>query len=203
MRLVWAAYHLALGTWFGAMVMLVIAAAITFKTVAAYQPTLSTPPWGELSDLETAPKYPLSVRILAGGIVGNVLKGLAVVQAICAVLVVLCAALQWAFGWTGGGWANLARMGLLAVPIVVLVADVTVISPRVWRHRQVMYDPARPGEERLVAKAAFDRLHKLNERLVGAAALSLAAALVVSAWTLPMRPNPTHDAPTGEIRHAR
>ncbi len=184
-RLTWGVYHLFLGTWFGAMVMLVVAAGITFATVRQYQPTIGIEPYRELTEIESQPKYPLPVRILAGGIVGNVLKGLVVVQTLCAVVVVICLAVQW-ICFPGPRWADALRTLLIVAPIVVLAVDVTVLSPRVWRERSVMYDPAMPQPQRVEAHARFQKLHKLSERMVGMAALSLGAALVLSAWALPL-----------------
>lgn len=186
-RFVWGVYHLFLGTWFGAMVMLIIAAAITFKTVAAYRPTLGAEPYARLTEIDAGAKYPIGVRVLAGGIVGNVLKGLRGISLVCAAAVAVCLVLQWTL-WPVRGWANLVRTVLIAAATAVVLIDMAVISPRVWRERAVMYDPDQSAADRAAAQSRFERMHKLNERIVGVAALSLGAALVLSAWAWPGTP---------------
>ncbi len=174
-------YWLCLGAWFGAILMLVVAAATTFRTVREYQPALALEPYNhpELSD-RAAP-------ILAGAIVGRTIKGLAVVQAIFAAALAACVLLQctlFADRVHGGvtGWGNLARVALIALPAIILVIDTTVVGPRIWQHRDAMHDPSQPPTARQDAKEHFDRLHKLNERMVALAGLSIVAAVFVSAF---------------------
>jgi hypothetical protein len=182
-RIVQGFYWLGLGTWFGAMLMLVIAAAVTFKTVRAHQPTIGVAPYNDpmLAEHHSS--------ILAGGIVGNVLRALSTLQIICAVIVVTAVVLQctvFADRLAGPVWgaANLLRIALIAVPIVVVAVDRLHITPTVWQHRAVMYDPGQPAESRAQARAGFDRYHKLSERVVGAAMFMLAAAVLVSPFVL-------------------
>ena len=79
-RLTQGFYWLFLGTWFGAMVMLVIGEAITFRTVREYRPTLGL-----------ASNHPSmadnAAGILAGGVTGNILKGLRTLQIVCRLFV--------------------------------------------------------------------------------------------------------------------
>lgn len=182
-RLVQGFYWLSLGSWFGAMLMLVIAATVTFKTVRAHQVTLGAEPYNHPAFAQQAD------GILAGGIVGNVLKGLGRLQIICAAAVVLAVVLQctvFADRIPGGvlGAGNLIRVLLILIPVGVLVVDQAVITPRVWEHRAVMYDPDQSEQARTEARAQFDRYHKLNERIVGTAMLLLAVSVIASAFVL-------------------
>ena len=185
-RITQGVYYLSLGTWFGAMVMLVLTAITVFATVRQFDVSIHAGPYGQgmWEDRATA--------ILAGGIVGNVLRALAVVQVICAASAVACAALQssvFACRLAGGrrGKANLLRLALLFVPIVILAADQAVVTPRIWQTRQVMYDSEQPEQVRQQAQARFDRLHTASERMGGLATLALAGAILVSpfAWRDP------------------
>ena len=179
-RLTQGFYYLFLGTWLGALVMLALAAAITFHTLRDLKATTAVEPYHSLSAAEQP-------SALAGAVVGNVLHGLAVVQVVCAVGAVGCILLQhtvWAGHLAGGraAPANITRLILLALPVLILLLDVAVISPRIWQQRDLMYDPHRPAELRQAARQRFDRLHHLDERVVGGATVALAAGILVSGF---------------------
>lgn len=185
-RITQGVYYLSLGTWFGAMVMLVLTAITVFATVRQFDVSINAGPYGDAMWQERA------VPILAGGIVGNVLRSLAVVQAICAAAAVACAALQssvFACRLAGGrrGKANLLRLALLFVPIVILAVDQAAVTPSIWQARQVMYDSDQPQQIREQAQARFDKLHTVSERMGGLAMLALAGTILVSpfAWRDP------------------
>jgi hypothetical protein len=176
-------YYLALGVWLGAIVMLAIAAAVTFKTMRAYDPILQTAPYSapQLQD-RAAP-------ILAGAIVGNSLRVLAVLQVSCAVVIGLCVLAQCAIFaeyLRGGvaGRANLLRLALVILPMALLAVELTVISPRIWQQREIMYDPGESEAAREQALTTFRRHHLLSEQIMGAAGLALAGAILVSPFAL-------------------
>ncbi len=176
-RFVQGVYWLFLGTWFGAIVMLVVSAAIIFKTVRGYEPTIQAAPYNEFPDK--------AADILAGGTVGQILAGLAVIQLVCAATVLLCAVVQstvFADRVVGGvtGWLNVLRIALLLGPMVILAADQLLITPRLGQHRQIMYDAKQPESARAAARQQFDHLHELDERVVGLAAIMLLAAIFAS-----------------------
>lgn len=182
-RLTQGVYWLSLGAWFGAVVMLVIAAAITFGTVRQFHPALGLEPYNHPSLVDRA------APILAGSVVGNMLKGLALIQSVCAASVIGCVVLQCTVfreHIQGGmrGWPNLLRVVLIAGPIAILAADRLVLTPRVWEQRNAMYDQNTSDEARSTAKGRFDRLHMLNERAVGASGIMLVGAVFVSAFAL-------------------
>lgn len=182
-RLVQGFYWLGLGTWFGALAMLVIAAGITFRTVRQYQPVITVEPYNDPTLTGRAPD------ILAGGVVGNLLQGLARLQLICGAVVVVCVLLQctaFADRIVGGrcGWRNGLRLVMIAGPLLVLAVDSLAVRPTIWKHRQVMYDPQQPQADREQAKARFDKWHKADTQLVGAAGLMLIGAVFASAFAL-------------------
>lgn len=182
-RLNLGVYWLFLGIWAGSIVMLAVSAAITFRTVRDMQPSIGKPPYNDPALADRA------APILAGAVVGNSLHGLRAIQFICAVAVAICVILQcWVFAerLAGGvaGWVNLLRILVLAVPLLILAADQFVVTPRVWAQRVAMYDAGQSEEARREARGRFDRYHKLNERMVSAGLLFLAAAALLSPFVL-------------------
>jgi hypothetical protein len=184
-RLVQGVYYLFLGLWFGAMVMLAVGAPVTFRTVRVHQPTLGLVPYNEPSLARDGP------NILAGAITGNHLRALSVVQAICAVVTLSCVVLQTTIfkSQVRAGYANALRSLLIALPACVLVFDEAVLSPNVWKQRAVMYDTTLNIDARDKARAQFNVLHKRSEKIVGSAALMLAAALMLSPLALSVGPS--------------
>jgi hypothetical protein len=174
-------YWLGLGVWLGGLVMLAVGAAITFKTAREVAPVLLQP---EYNLPEVAGQ---GGNILAGLIVGNVIKGLTVVQVICAVVVWGAVGAQC---WTererlaGRKWMNRLRVGLLVVPLLALALSVGFVMPRMWEERSVMYNPEMSVEVRKFARERFDLLHKVSERSVGLGAVCLVFAGLVSGVVL-------------------
>src|SRR5690606_5989920 len=107
----------------GAMVMLAVSAAVTFKTVRLHQPTLQTAPFDQ-------PEFKgREAPVLAGAIVGNSLRALKVIQIVCAVVAVVGVALQcsiWRDHLNGprASFPNLLRIALIAIPIAILLLDI-------------------------------------------------------------------------------
>ena len=184
-------YALFLGLWVGAMVMLAVAAGLTFKTVREYSPIITTQPYNQ---------RPISEHpaMLAGAVVGNVLQGLAVICGVCAVVVAVCLVLQYTcfrdrLESAGNSWLGAVRIVLLALPMAVLVWNVAYLTPEIHRERAVMYGGTGPKSGSLLdraqasdvdgrthARERFDRLHKLSERVVGTSVLMLAIAGLIS-----------------------
>jgi hypothetical protein len=178
-RVVQAFYALFLGAWVGAMVMLAVSAAITFQTVRSYKPMIMAAPYDKGAlDAQAS-------NIIAGGIVGNVLGGLAWISGICALVVGVCLLLQYVcfrdrMEQRGNSWLGAARIVLLALPMVVFVWDVKYLTPVIHAERAVMYNPAEKAMDREVARAHFDKLHALSERVVGTSVVMLVLAGLIS-----------------------
>lgn len=176
-------YYLALGTWFGAIVMLAIGAAATFQTVRAYEPTLHVAPWDHPELVAKGPS------ILAGAVVGASLKGLMVVQIICAIIVVIALIAQHTLfrqylTRTVLSVRNVVRLLLAAVPAGMLLLNIFWITPQILNHRDTMWDMNQPASVREKAKADFDGFHKLSERTTGLTAFALAGCVLVSSLVL-------------------
>jgi uncharacterized membrane protein YhaH (DUF805 family) len=189
-KLTQGSYWLALGTWFGAIVMLIIAAAITFKTTREYQVTIGKAP---LSAPAIAAKAP---DIMAGAIVGRIIRVLAAVQALCAVTALAAAAAQCTIFrrqiWRQpvkccgiiGGTSNVIRLLLLLAAVACFTIDVAVIAPRLQDTRPRLHDPSLPVDQREEARKEFDADHKRSEWLAGSTALLLLGTIMVSACAL-------------------
>ncbi len=179
--LVNATYWLGLGVWLGGLIMLAVGAAITFKTSREVGPVLLQP---EYNLPEMAGQ---ASNTFAGLIVGNVIKGLTVVQVICAVLVFGALGLQY---WTerkalkARPKLNKVRVVLLLVPLLALAVSMGYVMPRMWEERQAMYNPESTVDARKEARGRFDVLHKLSERSVGAGAVCLILAGLASGVVL-------------------
>lgn len=180
-------YTLALGVWVGALVMLAVGAAVTFRTTRAYNPSLPAP----YDSPELAGR---ASQILAGGIVGNMIDALSRVQIICGVVAAVCVLVQMcvfrtALAGRGKSWMNLVRVICIAVPLVNVAFERFYLNPAIHELRAAMYDTSVSDQFRASAKLEFDRLHQLSERTTGGAALLLMIAMLVSPLALTARPD--------------
>lgn len=192
-RLTQGLYYLALGTWFGALVMLVIAAGTTFHVIEAYTFTLHAGPGGIAVDEPALADE--AARIIAGSIVGEAIEGLTWVQGICAAVAMLCLLLHTTvfrcrLAKAGRSRANVLRTLLVLGPVVVLLLNVLWINPGVWQARGAMYDSGRSADQRVEARRSFEQYHRLSERTTGGAALMLAVAVLASPFAFRVTPAP-------------
>jgi hypothetical protein len=183
-------FYLALGAWFGAMVMLAIGAAAAFTTTRGLDPTLGAAPWNQPGLVEQ------SSSILAGSIVGKSLQGLAVVQIVCACAAVLGLISQCTFhrNYLLGGArsiTNIVRIILIAIPVLILLADLLYFTPQIYHWRDIMWDMNQTQAVRVEAHEHFDHFHHLTERVVGFSCLSLIGAVLASALVLRITPDPS------------
>ena len=174
-RLSQGLFYISTGVWLGALVMLVLAATATFETVRAHQPALPVE-LGLAGDADA---------ILAGAVVGNALNRLMILQLVCAAGACLALTLQhtrYARHLNRGGRSAAGRVRALSLlaAVVVLAANLGWIGPGVWQSRAVMYDASTSIEQRVAARATFDRYHVLSERTHGLAALALASTMLAA-----------------------
>ncbi len=190
-------WWLALGVWLGAMIMLGLAAAATFRAVRSFEPTINVPGY-PMQDEHAAARH---ADIIAGAAVGRSLRSLSMLQRLCAFVAVACLIVQTsvlAHHLAGGawGWPNVLRMIFIALPVLILLADIYVVNPRVWSLREQMFAAAVTVEQRAAARGEFQSAHKFNENMHKAATLLLAGAMIVSAVAL--HPGHTDPARAGE-----
>ena len=188
-RAVQGAYWLALGTWFGALIMLAIAAATTFQTVAEHRPLLA-PPGAARATATMFEATAQSGTALAGTIVGRSIDRLRVLQWICAAAAVAALGLQHtAFARrlprSGlGQWMNTLRVALVLLPALILVADTVHINPQLKQQRRIRNDVIATPAQAQAARASFDRYHHLSERLLSVQVFMLGAAVLASSFAL-------------------
>lgn len=183
-RVVNGIYYLALATWFGSMVMMAIGAAVTFKTLAALGPDISTPPYNHPSFAGRVP------AIIAGVVTGRVIQALVIVETICALVIVVCTALQCGvlsdrlIVGRVRSKANYFRLAALAFPIVLLMIESVYVAPRAFELRDTMYNVDISESQRAAAHEKFKKVHRLNTEIAAAITLSLGAAIFLSGFAL-------------------
>jgi hypothetical protein len=178
-RVAQSLYWVSLGTWFGAMVMIFLAARSTFAVLPTFQPSINAPPYNHPALAEAAP------RILAGAVNGDALRKLGRLAIACAVVSLACVVIQCTAGspWLERGgrhWANYLRIALIVLPTAILAFDALVFEPRILKQRDVIYSPDLTAEQRQQERRTFGKLHGVSMLLATAATASLLGALVVS-----------------------
>lgn len=179
-RLTLGLYYLALGTWFGATLMMGLSAGLTFATVRA-QPLVLTE--GPAATPEMAAR---AQDFLAGNVVMEGFAAFTIVQLCCAgVLIVLWLLQHTVFrpllAHRGRSRWNLVRSGMIGVALAVFAYDLVLVRTSMVMLRTEMYYHDHidaQGLDRI--EVEFDRLHRWSSRAMGVAALLMAAACVAS-----------------------
>lgn len=161
-QLIQIVYWLGLATWFGGVLFVAIAAPVIFRTVRENNPLL---PHVLSVNLENQ-----HGTLLAGAIVGNLLRMLVRVQAVCAGALFLALGAQWF-------WVNLhdrsqlitiiLRSALFVAAVILMAYDALSVAPKMWRHRQEYLDHADEPDIANPAKDQFDRLHHESVTILG------------------------------------
>lgn len=190
-RLIQGCYWLALGAWFGALVMLAISAAATFHTMSS----LPTPMGMIPPEIEASVNNP--AEFMAGMIVGQAIDWLRVMQWICAVVLVIAvashlSAFRGRMPRSGlAQWSNTLRVMLLAAVVLILSVDSFYVSPGIKAARIARYEADRLDNQVKAATESFDKYHGLSVRLVRMQVVMLGVAALASAYALHGEPHPT------------
>ncbi len=167
-------YWLALSTWFGSVLFVLLSAPVVFRTVRENNPILS---------------HVLSVNmegqhgtLLAGAIVTDLIRRLLRIEVVCGatVLVALVAQPFLIDLSTAGATAAVARSGLFLAAAAVGFCDRQYVWPRVVGSRAEYVDHA---DEPDVANPALDRFNaaqRLNLNLLAAVAALLLGVVLFS-----------------------
>jgi hypothetical protein len=179
-RITLGAYHLALGTWFGATLMMGLAAGLTFNTLRAARPTLPEHPVVSLPEFA-----PMAAEYLAGNAVNRGFAALTMLQAVCAAAILVALVLHGTVfrGFlvrSGQTWANAVRVATAAGALALFASDLMLNRPPMNDLRQAMYDVHATAEQRDRARARFDDLHRRSERSMGLAGLLVVVTLGAS-----------------------
>ena len=161
-QLIQIVFWLALSTWFGGVLFVAIAVPVIFRTVRENNPLLP-----EVLSVNLENQHG---TLLAGGIVGNLLRMLLRVQAVCAGALFLALGAQW-FLVNLHDRAQLItiilRTAMYVAAVVLMAYDSWSIAPRMWRHRQEYLDHADEPDVANPAKDQFDRYHRESVTILG------------------------------------
>jgi hypothetical protein len=180
-ELVQTFYWLALATWFGGVLFVALAAPIVFRTIRENNPILPTVLSVNLEDEHSS--------LLAGSVVGNILRMLSNVSLGCAGVLLLTLIAQWlVMDRTGHNiLAAALRSTLFVAAAALALYDRFAIWPKVWQYRQEYIEHADEPEVANPAKDQFDRYHRESVRLLSVM-LVLLSLLVVFGSTVTPRP---------------
>jgi len=179
-QLIQSIYWLALATWFGAVLFIAIAAPVIFRSVREANPTLP--------DVRSDRLAGEHGSLLAGTIVGNILRTLGTVQLVCAGLVLVALVGQWLkldLGSPRNVGHALIRSAMYVAAVVLVGYDRWLVWPRAWKFRQEYIDHADEPEIADAARERFDRYHRESVRVLAIELAALSLMIVFSSWITP------------------
>lgn len=178
-QLVQTFYWLALSTWFGGVLFVAVAAPIIFRTVRDANPILPNVLSVNLENQHAS--------LLAGSIVGNILRVLSGVQLGCATVVLLMLISQWLVMdlSTRNVLAGIIRSTLFVGAVVFVLYDRYIVWPKVWKWRDEYIQHADEPDVANPAKDEFDRLHRLSVWLMFVTLILLSLMIVFSSTISP------------------
>ena len=172
-------YWLALSIWLGGVLFVAIAAPIIHRTIRESNPILPNVLSVNLENEHGS--------LLAGSIVGNLLRMLSSVQFWCAAVMMLMLIGQWFLMLRAPQniLHGVIRSSLFVGAVVLAAYDRWVVSPKVWRYRQEYIDHADQPEIANPAKDQFDRYHRESVRVLFVTLAFLSLIVVFSSMVLP------------------
>ncbi len=168
-------YWASLSTWFGSSVFVALAAPIIFRTVHDSDPTLPRVLSVNLDHQHST--------LLAGEIVGNLLRMLTRVGLTCAVVVLcgLIAQIVLLPGTTSNHIRSALRGALFVAAVVITIYDWRVLSPKLNDARTKYIQHADEVDLANSLKDQFDRYHQESVSLLFALNLVLLGMILFSA----------------------
>ncbi len=170
-QLIQTIYWLALSTWFGGALFVAIAAPVIHRTLREANPILPN-----VLSVNLEHEHG---NLLAGSVVGNLLRMLGPVQFTCAAVILLMLLGQWLVLYReaaqlqviyGEDWGRvvpaIVRSCLFIIAVVLLMYDRRIVWPRAWTYRQEYIDHADEPEIANPAKDMFDRYHRESVRVL-------------------------------------
>ena len=146
-------FWMALSTWFGAVLFVVLAPPIILRTVRQNNPLLPTVLSVNLEGQHGT--------LLAGSIIGELMGPLIRIELVCAGVLLLALIGQWLILQPQADVAHIMvpvlRTMMFVAATVFLIYDWRVVWPRMWRYRQEYLDHA---DEPDVANPALDLFDK-------------------------------------------
>jgi hypothetical protein len=144
-------FWMALSTWFGAVLFVVLAPPIILRTVRESNPLLPTVLSVNLEGQHGT--------LLAGSIIGELMQPLIRLELGCSAVLFLALIGQWVLIQPHGPELTLPilRIVLYIIATIFLIYDWRVVWPRMWKYRQEYLDHADEPE---IANAALDDLNR-------------------------------------------
>ncbi|MGA2498518.1 MAG: hypothetical protein ABSH20_12290 [Tepidisphaeraceae bacterium] len=178
-QIVQSIYWLALTIWFGGLVFIAVAWPVIFTVVKEEDPTL--------------PRV-LSVNVdhdhaglLAGTIVGSLIRHIGFIQLCCAAVVLLMLVCQWFV--ISESWHNrlsgIARCSFFVGSAIMLVVDRYVVWPKAWKAREDFIENADDPDKANVICERFIRHQRESVRLMLYQLVLLSLVVVFSSAITP------------------
>ena len=173
-QLVQALYWLALATWFGGVLFIALAAPVIFRTIRQANPILPTVLAVNLEGAHGS--------LLAGTVVGDLLRMLSTVQIGCAAVLLLTLIAQWVVmaPIALNIWPGIIRSCLYVAAVVLNLYDRRFVSPKALRYRQEYIDHADEPEVANPARERFDEYHRESVRVLFITVVVLSLMIVFS-----------------------
>jgi hypothetical protein len=159
-QLVQTFFWLAISTWFGGILFVALAAPIIMRVLQDANPLLP-----EVLSVNLDKQHS---SLLAGEIVGNILKKMVGIQLGCVIVLLLTLLLQWLVMdlSTPNKIHAIIRATLFAGAAGLFIYDRWYIWPKVWKFRQEYIDHADEPEVANPAKDQFDRYHSESVKVL-------------------------------------
>lgn len=173
-----ALHILALGLWFGVLMMTGAAAAMTFPIIKSLTPTLP----GFSAFPNDAGQHSV---ILAGHLVSRFFLVSDAVQFACASVCIATLGFLIARRRASGAAASLVgRTALMGLAVVLVCYELFILAPTMATNMQRYWSSAKAGELAAAAqaKAAFDADHPVATTILASTAGVVALLLLLAAW---------------------
>ncbi len=180
-QLVQILYWLALSTWFGGVMFIAVAAPVIFRTIRERKPVLP--------DVLSVNLDGQHGTLLAGTIVGNLLERLALIELVCAaVLLLMMIGQLFVIDLTGSNAkAAILRAVLFFLAAGLVAYDRWAVWPRIIETRQQYIDHADEPEVANPAREVFDREHHKSVQLLAGVLFALLGIILFSGAITPKR----------------
>jgi hypothetical protein len=176
------AFWMALSTWFGAVLFVVLAPPIILRTVRQNNPVLPAVMSVNLEGQHGT--------LLAGSIIGELMTPLIRIELVCSAVILVALIGQWIILAPQGMQLMLPifRTALYIAASVFLIYDWRVVWPRMWRYRQEYLDHADEPEVANPALDLFDKYQSESLTILRNILCLLIGIILFSAFVTYSRP---------------
>lgn len=178
-QLVQTIYWVAVSTWFGGVLALALAVPVIFRVIRDANPILP--------DVLSVNLDNQHGSLLAGDLVGAIVRLLSNLQLICAGLVLLMLAGQWlVMDLTNQNKLHaILRSTFFLAAVGLACYDRYVVWPRAWRHRQAYVKNADDPDVANVEKEKMERYARESAALLSFTLVALSLMVIFSSVVTP------------------